>query len=358
MKLSRLVAASLVLAIMCMSVHGLAQRRSNAQLGMPNSSQQGDPSFSDGAGMGAAGMASISGTVQTTDGHAVANAAIELHNTGRGTPTVNGRTDASGTFALYNIPPGEYEITASSGTSEVRDRVRVEFTRTSSIELRLAKKSDEQLRADNGGTVSVSQYKVPAKARSLYEKAAQAMAHGKLDVAYEKATAALSVFPKFAEALTLKGVLESDKGKSVEAIADLQQAIQYDPKYSLSYVALASELNSAGRFDESLLILGQAERLTTTLWQTYFELARANIGKGQYATALRNINRASELQGTEKSSPEMHLVRGYALVGLRETPRATQEIEKYLALRPQGHTSENARKLLDQLHENTITASK
>jgi Flp pilus assembly protein TadD len=354
MKSNRLAAASIVLATLCMSVPAEAQRPSDAQRGMPYPSQQGDP-FGDSSGIG-----SISGIVQTMDGHAVQDAAIELHDTGRGTRTISGRTDASGTFALYNIPPGDYEITASSGTSETRERVRVDSTsRASTVELRMSNKSDGQLRVDNGATVSISQYKVPAKARSLYEKAAQAMAHGKLDSAYEKVSAALAICPKFAEALTLKGVLESDKGQDAQAIADFQQAIQYDSKYPLSYVALASELNSDGRFDESLLILGQAERLTTTLWQTYFELARANVGKGQYATALRDIDRASELQGgTQKSTPEMHLVRGYALVGLTEMPRATREIETYLALQPQGRASDNARKLLDQLHEKTITASK
>src|SRR6266568_405248 len=227
MKPNRLVAASLFLATLCMSFQALAQRPSDAQRGMPYPSQQADPSFADGAGFG-----SVSGTVQTMDGHAVQNAAIELHDTGRGTRTITGRTDANGTFALYNIPPGDYEVTASSGTSEARDRVRVESTsRTATVELRLPNKSDGQLRNDNGATVSVSQYKVPAKARSLYEKAAQAMGHNKLDQAYEKVNAALAICPKFAEALTLKGVLESDKGKDAEAIADFQQAIQYDSKY-------------------------------------------------------------------------------------------------------------------------------
>ena len=82
-----------------------------------------------------------------------------------------------------------------------------------------------------------------------------------------------------------------------EAIADFQQAIQYDANYAVAYLALASVFNSTGRFDEALPVLGQAERLAPNAWQIYFEFARANIGKGNFAEALHNIDRASELQG-------------------------------------------------------------
>ena len=355
MKPNRMVAASLFFATLCLSAPAQAQRPSDPRRNMPTSSQQEDPSFGDGAN-----LASISGTVHTMDGLAVQDARIELRDTARGSRSVTAHSDASGSFALYNILPGDYEITASSGTSESRDRVRIDsMSHASTVDFRLPSKSDAEVRVDGGSTVSVSQYRVPAKARSLYVKAARAMAHGKLDEASKKVNEALAVYPKFAEALTLKGVLESEMGEKAEAIADFQQAIQYDSKYPLSYVALASELNSAGRFDESLLILGQAERLTTTIWQMYFELARANIGKGQYATALQNTDRASKLQGgAEKETPELHLVRGYALVGLTEVPRATQEIEIFLAQQPTGRASDNARKMLDHLRERTITASK
>ncbi|HVJ06130.1 MAG TPA: carboxypeptidase regulatory-like domain-containing protein [Candidatus Saccharimonadales bacterium] len=355
MKSNRMVVASLFLATVCMSVSSDAQRRSDPQRDMHPSSQPGDPSLAEGAS-----LANISGTVRTMDGRVVQDARIELRDTARGNQTVTAHSDAGGSFALYNILPGDYEITASSGISESRERVRIDsMAHASTVELRLPNKSPAEVRVNGGSTVSVSQYKIPGKARSLYVKAAQALAHGKLDQATEKVNEALAVCPKFAEALTLKGVLESDNGKHVEAIANFQQAIQYDSNYPLSYIALASEFNSAGRFDESLIILGQVERLTTAVWQTYFELARANIGKRQYATALQDTERASKLQGgAKKETPELHLIRGYALVGLTDVRRATQEIEMYLARQPTGQASDSARKMLDHLREETITASK
>ena len=40
------------------------------------------------------------------------------------------------------------------------------------------------------------------------------MSHGKIDEARNKVNAALAICPKFPEALTLRGMLEEDAGKS------------------------------------------------------------------------------------------------------------------------------------------------
>ena len=152
-------------------------------------------------------------------------------------------------------------------------------------------------------------------------------------------------------------MLQANAGKPTEAAADLQQAIQYDANYATAYLALAAVFNSSGRFRESLPVLGQAERLNPNLWQIYFELARADIGTGKFAEALRNIDRSSELQGgPQKEAPEVHLVRGYALIGLNEMPRASHELETFLAREPHGEVADHARVMLDKLRATTVTA--
>ena len=85
--------------------------------------------------------------------------------------------------------------------------------------------------------------------------------------------------------------------------------------------------NSTGRFDDALLLLGEAERLAAKAVLVYFEVARADIGKGKFAEALRDLDRSSELQGgVGEEATELHLVRGYALIGLTEMPQAGHTI--------------------------------
>ncbi len=170
--------------------------------------------------------------------------------------------------------------------------------------------------------------------------------------------AALLIFPKFPEALTLRGALEKDAGKFAEAISDLQQAIQYDASFAVAYLALASVFNSTGRFAEALPVLTQAERLTPNLWYVQFEIARAKLGMGQFTDALRSVDRAAELAGgPQQEPPAIHLMRAYALIGLGERPRATTELETLLARQPSGRFADDARTLLDKLRASAITAS-
>jgi len=343
---------SLLLGTLLIAAPTVAQNRHDPQpsaSGLPGNPF--DNSAADGFSSGR-----ITGTVRTFDGHAIGNAKIEARDVERGTTYFTALSDSRGSFALYNISPGTYDVMVSAGTDVTHERVQVESgTANSNVDIRLGNKPSGP---GIGETVSLSQYSVPAKARGLYEKALQAMQHGKTDDSRNKVNAALAICPKFPEALTVRGMLEGDAGKPTEAIADFQQAIQYDSTYAAAYLALGSMFNSTGRFDDALLMLGQAERLAASAWLVYFEMARADVGKGKFAEALRNIDRSSELQGgVAKESPELHLVRGYALIGLTEMPQAAHELETFLAREPRGELADHARIILDKLRATTVTAS-
>jgi len=227
----------------------------------------------------------------------------------------------------------------------------------SGVDLRM-RGTSEAAGTDSSSTVSVAEYEVLAKARSLYEKAAEAYLKGKKDEAQSRVDAALKAYPKYAQALTLRGLLKVDAGKKDEAIGDFTEAIQRDPHYVLSYLALASVYSSSGRFDDAMPLLNQAEKLAPNAWQTYFELARANVGKHQYRAALTNIDQSSRLiGGPEKEQPEFHLVRGYALIGLAEIPRAVAEFNAYLAKKPNGEIAERTRSVIARLQASTITSA-
>ncbi len=301
------------------------------------------------------GVGRISGTVRTLDGHPVADANVEVRDVERGSRSVSGRTDSQGSFSISNVAPGSYEVTVSMGVDEAHERVQVTSVGDSTVNLRLPRK-DAGEPGGKGSTVSFSQVSIPPKARSLYEKASELLLHNKAEEARKKVDAALALYPKFAEALTLRGILQDSTGRRKEAIEDMQQAISFDPNYAVAYLALASLFNSSGRFQDAAPVLGQVERLAPNSWQTYFELARTNIGIGEFAKAIRNIDHVSVLQG--KDRPEFHLVRGYAFLGLTEMPNAAHELEAFLASKPVGTVAEHARHVLDELRANTITASR
>lgn len=224
--------------------------------------------------------------------------------------------------------------------------------------IELPKTSAGELRAKNATSVSLVQLSIPSGARSLYKKAASSLDHGNPTESFDKVNAALAICPKFPEALVLRGALQKDAGKPAEAIADFQQAIQYDANYAVAYLALASVFNSSGRFAESLPALAQAQRLAPNVWQIYFEYARAYMGTGKFEDVLRSLENASRLHGgATKELPEMHLLRAYALIEVKQMPRAANEIEAYLASKPGGDAADDARETLNKLRAPTINAS-
>jgi len=362
----RLVAASLSLFLTTLVPfdNAVAQRRGNPGTGSgPMSSGPSPSTITNDGPLGDTGesFGRITGTVRTMDGNSLANAKIEARDLRRKNTSAISRSDSNGTFALYNILPGDYEITATNGSDEERETVHV---RSSSdfvtVDFRLPNRSAPgDQKVGNRSTVSVAQYSVPAKARSLLEKAVQLKTQGKFDESLEKVNAALAISPKFSKALTLRGMLEENAGKKDAAKADYQQAIQNDAAYPVAYLALGSLLNSTGQFQESLPILAQAERLDPRAWQIQFELARANLAKGDFTVALRQIDRASELQGgLQKALPEIHLIRGYTFLGLKDNPKAIEEVNFFLAHKPNGPAADEARHVLAQLQEQSATAAR
>jgi len=330
----------------------LAQARPDLQTGMHSLS---DPFSEPGVGLG---NGRISGMVRTVDGHAVPDADIVLHDITHSSTFTTTHADPNGSFVFSGLAPGNYDVTASAGVQQANQRVQVPQIGEATVDFRLPNRESAGSGSASRATVSFAHYRVPAKA-SLYEKAAQLMARGKVDQAFEKANEALSVFPKFPEALTLRGIINEKANKAGEALQDYQLAVQCDAGFPLAYLAMASALNSLGRFSDAMLVLGQVDRIAPDRWEISYEFARASIGKYDFEGALRNIERASQLHGgPQNDSAAIHLVRGYALLGLSNLSKASNEIHAFLAKQPSGRASDAAREVLSRMQSTTTTASR
>lgn len=354
----RRLAASLLVLLFAILPLRLAQAqggRANAQRGMGSSSLDPDDPFD---GPSAAGGGQISGTVRTFDGHGVAGASIEARNLERGSVFLTARSDSKGRFTMRGLQRGSYEVTVTSGLEQASERVTVSSSGDFVVDFRLSQQADAASNSGNS-SVSVPQFQVPGKARSLYEKASQLLSHGKTDQSLDKVNAAITAYPRFSEALTLRGMIEERTGKADEALNDYRKAIEFDANYALAYIAQASLLNSTGHFTEAVPILGQVSRLAPNLWQVPFEMSRSCLGRGDLQGAMHNIDHASQLRGGPKNDlPAMHLLRGYVYVGLSNLQKATEEIQTFLAHQPTGPAADTARRVLQEARGSTISASR
>jgi tetratricopeptide (TPR) repeat protein len=308
----------------------------SAQLPNPNSSRYGatphnlNNNATDGG---------VTGSVRSLDDRAITDARVELRSESGDTIT-NGYTDSRGLFTIPQVTSGNYEIVAVKGVNEVHERVLV-MGGVTSVELRMP----IQLSAAAGdNSVSIAQFRVPEKARKIYAKADEAMRKNKLDEAKSNVQKALDVFPAYAEALTLRGILEMSEGATEKGKADFDAAIKADPSYALAYVTMGAALNQAGKYVDATRSLIRAVSLQPTSWQAYFELAKSSLGQGNYKDALKQVSKACEIS---QEYPPVHLVRAHALLGLKMYQDAVGELELYLTRDSTSAAADAARKTLD-----------
>jgi tetratricopeptide (TPR) repeat protein len=312
------------------------------QMPLPGSQSQDTsfaPRFSEGG-------ASLAGTVMAaTSNTPVSDARVEIRDT-NGNVLSSVYTNHQGAFDFGSVPEGRYHIAAFRGISQVEDQVEVHSLNTT-VTLRMAV-GNQQAGGYTGNTISVAQYKVPEKARSEFEKARQATAKDRLDEAQKHLAKALEIFPAYADALTLRAVMNLGSDTPA-AVADLEKAIRSDGNYALAYTVLGAALNIQAKFDQALQALERGQSLAPDSWQGYFEMAKAYIGKTDYQAALRQVEKAQSL--VPKQFPTLMLMKAQSLLGLKQYSNAVNELEGFLQKEPHGPNTATAQKMLEEARQ-------
>lgn len=290
-------------------------------------------------------IGSVTGTVRTIDDHPIADARVELRSLNTGQITASTYTSFSGSFELRNVSNGSYELMITSGLNQSTEMVQVRDDSVTT-NVRLSAPSGKAEAGDRG-TVSVADMKVPDKARDAFKKAQKATQKQDTAEARKQLQRALEIYPNYAAALTLRGLLTLDDNKPAEAISDLEAAVEADNNYGLGYIILGAAYNLQSRFDDALRVLDRGTSLSPTSWQGYFEMAKATLAKQDLAGALKHVNRAADLAPREYAP--VHLIRANIYLAQKNYAEAMSELEGYLEKDPNSPQSEQARKTLEKV---------
>lgn len=293
----------------------------------------------------------ISGAVRTQDDRPVSDARIEIRSLSTGALAASGYSSPSGSFEVGSIPEGDYEVIATSGLSESRERVHVSGL-DASVTLRMPHISDSSPTGES--TISVAAMKVPDKAKKEFEKAREALVKNNVEESRKHLAKALGIYPQYSDALTLRGVTAMASNDLQSAAEDLNAAIQHDSNNALAYVAIGSLYNMSQRFDDALRALDRGIALNPSSWQAFFEMSKAELGKGDFEAALRKATKAEQLVG--KVYDPIYLIKAHAMLGLKNYSAAIAEFEKYLSSEKNDTASiSEVRQQIEQLR--SFTAS-
>lgn len=314
--------------------------------GLAGSTQFPGSSPQNGPDLKRAGTGMIMGSVRTLDDEPVANARVEISSLAAGQRMVTEYTSQDGSFTVAGLSTGDYEVRAESGVLETSSRVQVGDGQIW-LTMRVPN-SAAQERGGNAPTVSVQQLRVPEKAASFLAKAHQAMDKRKLDDAANYVSKALASYPEYAQALTLRAVLEMQQQHYDQAEVDASHAIQADPNYGTAYLVMGAILNCQQKFADALRPLERAELLLPNAWQGYFESSKALLQLERFQPALQLADKALALPDAG-AHPELHLIKGYAYIGLRTYAAAVTELEQYVSHFPDGPDAARVRSDLEKI---------
>jgi len=260
-------------------------------------------------------------------------------------------TFSNGTFEFSRIPQARYEVVATSGVHEARSRVDLAMDRD--ITFRIG--NGPPVEGTQSHSVSVAEMKVPGKARKIFEKAVDAFRKARLDDAFGLVQKALGVYPDYAQALTLRGVLNMRKGDTRQAQPDLEKAVELDRADDTGFAALGALYNTEKRFDDAIQVLQRGITINPTSWQSQMELARAQVGKKDADAALRTLAKAEKYIPPQIYFP--HLVRAEAFIIKKNYQAAIAELDAYLKYEPNGSNAEAAKRTLAQLQSVVASAA-
>lgn len=209
-------------------------------------------------------------------------------------------------------------------------------------------------RIDIGGQpiVSARQLRVPRKARAALNKAMDALRKHDLTAALHRIGEALVLYPHFSEALAARALIEQGSNPH-QALEDSQEALQFDPDYAGAYVALASVYTTLRRPEDAIRTLKSGSSLMPLFWAAAYEMARALASEGNYAAALLQIERASNL--APRPDPLFRLAKADILLGLSDDSAAASELRAYLREDPNGRNASQARITLKKLESRANT---
>lgn len=157
----------------------------------------------------------------------------------------------------------------------------------------------------------------------LNNRAAEALAAGRLQRAYWYARTALQRDAHFAAAANTLGVVYHRAGHLEAAERALRFAVEREPRSASAWSNLARLYQAQGRHDEGRVALARLAKLESHPPFHFFELGRAALRAGDAARARDLLKRELRLQPQQ---PEVHFWLAQAYAALGDTPAAARHL--------------------------------
>jgi tetratricopeptide (TPR) repeat protein len=203
-----------------------------------------------------------------------------------------------------------------------------------------------RIRGSASSSISVQDLRVPADARKELEKGREEYFKKKYDNADKHLAKAISLYPKYASALDLRGRAQRALRKDDEAEKSFRAAIAVDEKFVTPYLHLAALLATRGNWPEVIALSDTAIKLDADAYtEPYYLKAVAQLMTKQVPEAKINISKVLEMD-KDHLFPRAELMMGNILRSEGNNAAAAERLENYLKMEPNAPDAPKIREYL------------
>ena len=209
---------------------------------------------------------------------------------------------------------------------------------------------------EGAATVSTTALAVPKPADKAYNKGLGFLKKGKSEEARASFQSAIDLYPKFSSAWFELGKMQAIDGQLDDAHKSFVAASQADPQFVSPYLELALLSLHDENWPELADVTYHALKLNSFDYpQAYFLNAVANYNLKKLDTAEKSARAARRLD-TRRIYPENSRLLGIILVDRQQYAEAADALRDFLVSAPQSLEAPAVRKQLDDLEKKTIPA--
>lgn len=193
------------------------------------------------------------------------------------------------------------------------------------------------------------------KARKEYARGVHALENKQLTAAQAHFERAVTEYPCYARAQMDLAFTFREQRNLARAESALRKAIDCDRDFLEPYNLLGEVLNAQRRFAESESILREGLRRAPSVWQFYYQLAAAHLGRGQFATAEEEYLKVESLN--PRPPAQLHVKLADLYLKRNAYAKAYTEMQAYLRADPSGQFAAKIQSIMREMDSSGVLRS-
>ena len=264
-------------------------------------------------------------------------------------------TDSRGEARFAGIRPGVYraKISGMGILETTSDSFVIDPLAMSSLQTVTVQRTPDALSTEKSAAppISAAELNIPAKARREFDKGKELFDKGKIDEAGKHFTKATEIYPPYAAAFDMLGVMASHSSPA-EAKTFFQQAIAADKSYVPAAAHLAKVYVGEKAFADAEPLLTRTLAISPQATEALFLLAYVQAKLNKFEDAIRTTDRLHQLDHRDLAL--VHFVAAECYTSLKRPEDAVAQYEMYLKEAPLGPSVDIAKKNISVLQAQSV----